>query len=317
MNNDSIFKEYYSKKKLIDRYKKEGEKEGVDVIIPLFNTNELWEANLFSIFKEIPVKNLLIGDGGCTDNSIEIVKKFPRVKIIDQKDNQTLGYCIMQLIDKVSTKWFVYLHSDVYLPNDWFNEMKKHQKKYDWFECYRKKTILFEFLDDNQNKAERAFSGSQMGRKEAFKNAISNIDDDYLYRNEDIIIRELIETEGYRYGRIQGTFHYHQLMNKRGEKEPKVENISVKKMPDRDWERRTHNMQVKGIIKYTDPHKKYLIDNTNGSIRYLDESNELEWREFKKWVKNTNPAWLKYIKKRGVIKRNLLKIGQKFYYLLQ
>ena len=45
--NDSIFREYYSEKLLEDRFIFQPEK-GVDVIVPVIHTNELWYVNLLS-----------------------------------------------------------------------------------------------------------------------------------------------------------------------------------------------------------------------------------------------------------------------------
>ena len=153
MIDQSIFSKYYSKKNFVDRTELKKE-EPIDVIIPLINTNELFEKNLYSFYREIPINRLLIGDGGCTDNSIEIVKKFPRIIIIEQSKYKSLGYCVKELIEQVETEWFVYLHADVYLPENWYDEMKKHQKDYDWFECYRKMTTLVEFWLENKHKQE-------------------------------------------------------------------------------------------------------------------------------------------------------------------
>lgn len=297
MNNENIFKKYFTEEDFVDRYESRKE-EPVDVIIPLINTNELWEKDLYSFYREIPINRLLIGDGGCTDNSIEVARKYPRTVIFDQSDYYSQGYCIKELMEHVETKWFVYLHADVYLPRGWYDDMKKHQGEYDWFECYRRMTILYEYLEETQNKAERPFSGSQMGRTEAFKNILPKIDDDFLQRNEDIIFGELIKAEGYKYGRVSNTFHYHQIMNKGGEKEPKIKKVSIVKESNIDWEIKISNMQIKGIIKYLQP-KKYLIKSVNAHIAILLQHNALDWREFKEWIRRTNPAWLDKISKKS------------------
>lgn len=309
-NRKSIFEIYCSKDEFADRFK-ENEEESVDVIIPLLNTNELWEKNLYSFFKEIPINRLLIGDGGCTDGSVKIVKKFPRVKIIDQTSHNSLGYCIKELIENVETGWFVYLHADVYLPEGWYDEMVRYQNKYDWYECNRKIAILVEYWSEEQNKEERAYSGSQMGRTKVFENVVSKIEDDYLNRNEDIIFSELIKAEGFKYGRIPDTYHYHQVMNKRNEKEPSFEKIIIKKARDIKWRKRTYDMQARGIIKYLQP-KTYLVKTVNESILKLSEVGELDWSEFNRWVKKTNPVWLKHIKK-STLKETLIKFILKIF----
>ena len=115
MDDKSIFERFYSEESFADRFI-EKEEEGVDVIIPLLNTSELWKNNLYSFYREIPINRLLIGDGGCTDDSIAIVKEFPRVEILDQRNYYSQGYCERELIEHVETEWFIYLHADVYLP---------------------------------------------------------------------------------------------------------------------------------------------------------------------------------------------------------
>jgi len=293
MKYNSFLNKYCEKEEFIDR-KNISNDESVDVIIPLINTNTLFEKNLCSFFREIPINRLIIGDGGCTDGSIEIVKKFPRVKVIDQSKYRSLGYCIAELISYVESEWFIYLHADVYLPENWYETMKKYQKDYDWFECARHYVFLLELIDPDFKNRERALSGSQMGRKEAFKKIIPIIKDDYLQRNEDIIFHELILNEGFKYGRIFDTFHYHQIMNKKGEMEPKIEHISMKRAHTKEWEIKIYNMQAKGIIKYLKP-KPYLIKNVNNAINRLVKLNVLDINEFKRWVSKNNKEWLKFI----------------------
>ena len=266
IKNNSFLERYCNKREFIDK-KLFTNEELIDVIIPLLNTNPVFERNLYSFYREIPINNLIIGDGGCTDDSIEIVKKFPRVKIINQKNNQSLGYSIAELISMVKTEWFVYLHSDVYLPKKWYDIMKKYHDKYDWYECDRRLDVMIEYNPNIKNRI-RPYSGSQMGRKKAFEKIIKKIDDDFLYRNEDIILGELIQEEGFKYGSISDTFHYHQIMNKKGEKEPKFDKIKIKRIPDRLWEIRVFNMQARGIIKYLKP-KPYLIKSVESSLQVL------------------------------------------------
>lgn len=319
MGNKSFFRKLFEDEEFEDR-KIKNKEPGVDVIIPIFNTNELFEKNLISIYRAIPVNNLIIGNGGCTDNSLEILKNFPRVKIIDQTSYNTLGYCISELISLVETKWFIYLHADVYLPNDWYDKMSKYKNDYDWYESNSHPTILIEY-DRNLKNIKRAYSGAQMGRKSSFKKIIPNIEDDYLYRNEDIVFHELILSENYRYGRVFDTYHYHEVMNKQGKKEPKLEKVLIKKASDKEWEIDTHIKQVKGIIKYLKP-KPYLIKAVNKPLEILIKYDAIDIKEFKKWVVKTNKIWLNYILRQRsgfqkiVIKLNNLikKLYNKFFY---
>ena len=290
----SFFEKYFVDEEFIDR-KEINNEEGIDVIIPLMNTNPLFKKNLYSYYKEIPINRLIIGDGGITDDSLEILSNFPRIEIVDQKKYNSLGYCIAELISKVKTEWFVYLHADVSLPHNWFDKMRKYQNKYDWYECDRRYLAIIEHKLPNSKKTKRPGSGSQMGRTKAFRNIIKRIDDDYLYRNEDLIFAELIETEGFKYGYVHDTYHFHQQMNKKGEKEPRFKHVYVQREPNKEWEIKVCTMQIRGLVKYVNP-KPYLIDNANKSIKVLLNHNALDIKRFKLWVKKTNKVWLKYLK---------------------
>jgi len=310
LKEKSIFHRIYSEGTLVDRFKKEND-EGIDVVIPLINTNELWEKNLYSYYREMPIKRLIIGDAGCTDDSIKVVKKFPRVTIIDHSKYHSSGYCVKKLIEEVKTDWFVYLHADVYLPPDWYDKMVEYQDKYDWYECYSKLITLVEYWAYEQNEAEREYSGSQMGRTEAFKDVLPKIDDDYLQRSEDIVIGSLIKEAGFKYARVPDTFHYHQVMNREGEKEPKFKEVNIIKEPDEEWERKVHDLQVHSVVKYLQP-KPYLVRNVNSSLLHLWKLGKFDWAEYKAWVKKTNPVWLKHIRMKGPLKYRVLYFGLKF-----
>lgn len=303
MTYDTIFKKFYSKEDFIDR-KNVSNEEGIDVIIPILNTNELFEKNLISIYREVPVNKLIIGDAGSIDDSIDILKNFPRVKIIDQHGYTTLGYCLAELISNVETEWFVYFHSDVYLPKHWYNNMKIYQNKYDWFESDRRITVLAE-IKPEIDRTKRAYSGGQMGRTKAFEKIIRKIDDDYLYRNEDIVFQELILTEGFKYGRVRDTFYFHQLMSKKEDSVPKLKSIHIERIQNKLWEIDTLTKQVKGIIKYTKP-KPYLTIAVNKPLKILKKYNALNINEFKSWVRETNGEWIKYLKLNQSISQKIM-----------
>ena len=292
----SIFEKYYQTTTFIDHYTDHPE-GAVDVIIPVIHTNELWENNLLSYYREIPIHRLLIGDGGCIGDSIKIAKKFPRIEVFDHRNLTSLGFSIRKLIEAVETDWFVYLHSDVYLPEGWFDAMLNHQDEYDWFECRQRITMLVEYDQDYSN-TKRAYSGAQMGRLQAFRSTLPKIEDDYLYRNEDIILAGLIKEAGQRYGRADDVFHYHQLIHKPSPWLRKINSVNIKLELSREEEVRSCMMQVKGFIKYLEP-DPYLMKGIAGNINRLQEMGEMNWSELADWTKKTNPAWLPLISKQA------------------
>lgn len=290
----SIFRRYYVEEPFSDRFAHSSE-GGVDVIIPVIHTTELWESNLRSIYREVPVNRLLISDGGCVDGTLEIVKRFPRVVIYDHKEYVSLGYCLRKLIEEVQTDWFIYLHSDVYLPEKWFDTMKKYQPQYDWFGCPQRITAMVEYPNVDKMQGEvRPYAGSQMGRKEAFLKGIGKIDDDFVYRQEDYVLAGVVEEQGFRHGRIEDTFHYHQVMRKDSPWARKLKNVTVQVEWSREELLRGSNMQIRGLVKYLVP-TPTLQKELNFHIVTLMELNEFDEPEFLKWVEQTNPAWLPYV----------------------
>lgn len=287
----SIFQEYYSKQEFVDKYIQDPT-DAIDVIIPVYHTNELWRANLISIFREIPVKRLLISDGGVIDDSIDIVKEFPRVEVFNHRHFKSLGKCIAELIKEVSADWFAYLHSDVYLPPGWFENMIKHKGDYDWYGCPMDITVMVNY---KVRLATRPYAGSQIGRKEAFVKGINRVDDDYVYRQEDFVFNKIVEDAGYKTGKIENTFHYHQVMYRASKGfDIKVKSVHVDVNRSEAERKRANETQIKGIVKYLDPIEPYIINDFKVHFREMVREEELNYFEFRKWVKYTNIRWLPY-----------------------
>jgi len=294
----SIFQRYYANEPFEDRFVKDPT-DAMDVIIPIIHTNELWHANLISLYREIPIRRLLIGDGGCIDNSIEVVSKFPRVEIHDHKQYTSLGYSLRKLIEAVDAEWFIYVHSDVYLPPGWFDVMKRHRGEYDWFGCPMRITVLadYPFVDKD-----RPYAGSQMGRKAAFRE-IGKIDDDYVYRQEDFVLAQIVESAGGKEGRIEDTFHYHQVTHKESPWARKIKSVSFAMEWSKAEELRQAMTQVKGIIKYLDPRKlapSMIYQAVVLNVLNMIKRGELTWDEITEFIAKHQPAWAKYVNRRDV-----------------
>lgn len=295
---ESIFQRYYANEPFEDRFAKDPT-DAMDVIIPIIHTNELWRANLISLYREIPIRRLLIGDGGCIDNSIEVVSKFPRVEVHDHKSYVSLGYSLRKLIEAVGSDWFIYVHSDVYLPPGWFDVMKRHRGEYDWFGCPMRITVLadYPFVDKD-----RPYAGSQMGRKAAFRE-VGKIDDDYVYRQEDFVLAQLVEQAGGKEGRIEDTFHYHQVTHKESPWARKIKSVSFAMEWSKAEELRQAMTQVKGIIKYLDPRKlapSMIYQAVVLNVLNLIKRGELSWDEINEFIAKHQPSWAKYVNRRDV-----------------
>lgn len=303
--HNSIFREYYTEMPFIDRYLTDPD-SAIDVVIPVIHTNELWQANLQSFYREIPIARLLIADGGCVDDSIEIAKRFPRVTVLDHRSCKSLGYSIRKLIEAVTAEWFVYVHSDAYLPAGWFNAMQKYQATYDWFGCQMQHTIMVQYELDY---GLRPWAGSQMGRRAAFDGNLQRIDDDYVYRQEDFVFSEIVKQGGFTEGKVTDTFHYHQTMRKPSPWSRKVMSVQIDVEMSREEEVRTWSMQANGIVKYLRPDGKWVIKDAVESVGRLIELGETTWPKYAAWVRTTNPVWLSFLRV-GLMKRRALRVLQ-------
>lgn len=296
----SQFARYYQPNTFIDRFLTDRER-AVDVIVPVIHTNELWTANLYSFYREIPVNRLLIGDGGSTDESLSELAPFPRVSVLDHREFKSLGYSLRKLIEAVETDWFIYLHSDVYLPEDWFDAMAKHQTQYDWFGSAMQHTVMVEY---NIDFGERPWAGSQMGRTKAFRPGIDVIDDDFVYRQEDFVLADIVRRAGGVEGRVAETFHYHQTIHKPSPTARKITAVKLDLAMSREEEVRTWLTQAKGIVKYLEPQGEWLIRELAESVYRLIQLGEVTQKEFEKWIEATNPAWIPYLR-RGLRRKRL------------
>ncbi len=308
MSEQSIFKRLFSEEEFIDRFANDST-HAVDVIIPVLHTNELWYKNLISIYREIPVNRLLLGDGGCIDDTIEIAKKFPRVEVFDHSQYKTLGYSIMQLVKEVQTEFFIYLHSDVYIADGWFDKFYLNTEKYDWFECEQRHVCLIEY-DRKFADSPRGFGfgGSQMGKKSAFDDIMEDIDDDYLYRNEDIILRTALQKKGHKWGFDDTLFHYHELMHKPSPNGRKFKSLKLElEIPEHE-QFKHWDMQLRGYIKYLEPTNPVLFKEGINFKNKLIKKRFVNKYELIEWVEKTNKNWLCIFTKKELLKYKLKKI---------
>ena len=95
----------------------------VDVVIPTYNSASVLEECLRAIAHYIPYNKMIIIDGGSTDKTIEIAKKY-NCEIHIWKGS--LGESRMIGISKVSTKWLLFIDSDIVINEKFFDEIVKY-----------------------------------------------------------------------------------------------------------------------------------------------------------------------------------------------
>ena len=105
--------------------------EPIDVVVLTKNSEQTLEKCLCSIYKNLPVRKLIVVDGYSTDKTSEILQTFNRkhknIKIIH--DDGTRATARQKGIENVETDWFMFVDSDVELCENWFEKATKHIDK--------------------------------------------------------------------------------------------------------------------------------------------------------------------------------------------
>lgn len=233
----------------------------VDVIVPIFYINEHFEENVKSWFENIPIRMLYvgIGDREADYKKIrDILFQFQPeiIGIYYQFNNKTLGYCIKELVDKVETDWFVYLHDDVKLSENWFNDMIALREDAVVLESLKEPREIF----GKQGEVFRAYSGAQIMNTNIIKEIIRDWEDDFIYTLEDIIIFYQLQVRKLKYKKVP-VYHEHQ-------------GHTIERMVDRktlmEW-------QVKGLVKYL-PLDDYTLNYFNDSFQEFRYELLQEWK---------------------------------------
>ena len=223
-----------------------------DIICPCYWVDPIYfEDNLQSWIKEIQPNRVLLGINNPLIQSYleELQQKYPVIELIDQLHLHTLGGCLADLIKKVHTDWYVFVHTDVKITPYAFLVMQQYQKEdVGIIESHREHwdgsfvvindEALPQYKPSDYYFRGRSFSGLQLIQKKAIMSLVERLEDDELYRNEDMIFHAECVKNGYKYCKTWA-MHIHQIMNK---------NWTVD-------DAGTHGMQFRGFIKYTDPNK--------------------------------------------------------------
>jgi glycosyltransferase involved in cell wall biosynthesis len=100
----------------------------VDVVIITKNSDRVFNECLKSVYKNVPVKHLIVVDGYSTDKTLDIVHEFQKKygNVLLVQDRGTRATARQKGIDQVKTEWFLFVDSDAVLCKDWFKKAEKH-----------------------------------------------------------------------------------------------------------------------------------------------------------------------------------------------
>ena len=277
----------------IDRRIREPDLEPVDVLLLTLDAEIYLERCLDTVYREVPVDKMIVVDGGSKDKTLDILNKYPRMEIHVRPDIRTTGKCLEFAFTRVTNRWILIISSDEEVPLGWYDEMVKYRDKYDFFGC--KRIDHYEFYRVRPRSIDinyRPLGGPWLARFECFKNY--HVDDDYMWGVTDFLLRQVAEKNGYRFGKVPTTYHYHHTTDnmrfesdaeKRGRRmvfqDPKWEIVNKA-----NWARAHDNFR-KAIVKYLEP--QFVFPSEGEAV--LQHLRKLDMR----WVKKTNVEWYKLI----------------------
>lgn len=304
-----------------DRKTTQPDLQPIDVIMLTLDAENFLEKSLFTIYREIPVGKLIVCDGGSKDDTINILKKFPRVSIQIRPDIRTGGKALEYLFTLTQSEWFVLVDSDIELNHGWYDEMRKHVKEFDVLENSKRILAYHMYREDNAKLQEnsRAFDLCHIIKKNAVKNF--HCDDDYMWRYTDILLRQIVEKSGHKYGKVSSAEHTHNEVERIAYESDKEKNFQRLVWKEPEWvvidkEKAELNKirNAKAVVKYLDPDYPMVKNDNN-----IDELISILDRD---WIVKNGPSWLKrYDETKSLdfskrkIRKLLAKIRQKFSYL--
>ncbi len=98
------------------------------MVLLTFNSERMLEPCIASIYRNVPVRQLIAVDGGSTDRTLSILNqfnsKYGNVKIIPDKGTRATAR--QKGIENVTAEWFIFVDSDVVLCKDWYRKALQH-----------------------------------------------------------------------------------------------------------------------------------------------------------------------------------------------
>src|SRR5919197_4279271 len=167
----------------------------VDIIKRTKNSAEMLKQSLDSIFQEIPVRKVIIVDGGSTDDTIKIASQYENIEIY-HKPELNLGQATQFGFKVAKTEWIAVIDSDIILKNGWYSQMSQYMNEFDAVEGSRIDYYRIKWIED-LTKVKHGVFGQTLIRRKHLLNL--NLD---LSQGEDAATKYYFDQNGLRWKKV-------------------------------------------------------------------------------------------------------------------
>ncbi len=179
--------------------------DSVDVVLLTLNSDRKLQLCLESVYRELPVNQLIAVDGGSRDRTLQILAEFntrySNVKVIHDKGTRATAR--QKGIQNVTSDWFVFVDSDVVLCRNWYKKALKYIGEdvgavwgiEVWSTLHTQKTLKLFLWVTRKIFDLRGGTHDTLVRTEAVRDIKIPSD---LHVFEDAYIKDYIEAKGYR-----------------------------------------------------------------------------------------------------------------------
>ena len=207
-------------------------KDNVDIVILTKNSMPTLKYTIESLIRsDIPINKIIIVDGYSTDGTLEYLHSIKTIDIEIILDRGNRATARQRGIENVETEWFMFLDSDVILPETWFKYAKRYMDNdkigaiwgtainisrttYNIYKAlkyyYRTNIIRIAMLQGYK----RGYTHDTLIRRDAVKDIKIPAS---LHTFEDHYIRRYIESRGYKYIAVFPPYCLHNHVNKKSD----------------------------------------------------------------------------------------------------
>ncbi len=188
---------------VLDQELKEKKIQPVDVIICTKNSGKTLQLVLKRVFEFIPVSNLIIIDGGSTDDTLRLADMYTDKIYFD--GGKPLGFARALGLELAETDIVAFIDSDVYIPPNWYKRLIGYFS--DPNTAVATGVLIYgynikplrkqcEYRYRHKNRINWGLNSALLRRKTVIK--IGNVRQD-LYSSEDIELYERLERKGLKW----------------------------------------------------------------------------------------------------------------------